>query len=197
MERVARMELQSRVVVFVMVLGFGIGLVMSGTSKWPAVAGGCIQVADYVGSDEPDIVSDTPGWARTFRTHGAQDLVEARDCRDDIYGQAGPDELHGAAFSDLVVGGDGSDGKGSGPFGGGVLLGGDGDDRIEGNNDADVLDDTAAGADEDLLFGGTGNDDLWARDGDGRDVLDGDDGTFDRCQSFDTGDVTRSCIIQT
>ena len=65
-------------------------------------------------------------------------------------------------------------------------------DFMYGFGGEDFLDATRFDDDTDKLYGGRHNDDLYADDGDGRDLLDGGRGRNDYCEG-DRGDSFRNC----
>lgn len=104
--------------------------------------------------------------------HPGIDRLRARGGMDVLRGEAGNDELHGE---------DGSD----------MLLGGPGDDLLVGETGHDVLN---GGEDDDQLEGGSGADlYVWQRGG-GFDVIDDEEGGFDRLVF---ADVAESDVTQT
>lgn len=148
------------------------------------------------------------------------DQIIGSQFRDNIFAKGGMDFADGGSGNDKVNGEDGNDQgifRGNGQPGsldagtlgiwqGGGLLGGAGNDTINGGNGDDDLDDTSSGGpcaaggscggggggpDEDRLNGGSGSDFMNAADGDGNDVLDGGSGN-DLCNA-DPGDRVISC----
>lgn len=96
---------------------------------------------------------------------GSDTLIGGAD-NDQLYGGVGNDSLEGGAGNDLLEGGDGDD----------RLLFGEGDDTVYGGAGNDVIDDVDGSQLDgvNLLYGGTGNDTIWAGNGD--DTIYGDEG---------------------
>jgi Ca2+-binding RTX toxin-like protein len=101
------------------------------------------------------------------------DLVEAGDLADTVYGGDGDDNLKGFVGNDLMYGGADYD----------TIDGGSGDDTIRGETGGDCI---SGGEGSDTLYGDAGNDTLIATgDGGFADVLDG--GADTDCASIDFG----------
>lgn len=145
----------------------------------------CGSTPDVVGTNASEFADGGTGNSTFFYMHGGFDSIEARDCRDDVYGQEDADSMSGAAGNDFMSGGDGADDP---------IFGGSDDDILEGNNGNDELSDTAAGSDHDELYGGQGQDGLRTGDNDGNDKADGG-ADSDFCASWDPNDNLISCAI--
>ncbi|WP_257243083.1 beta strand repeat-containing protein [Desulfovibrio legallii] len=98
---------------------------------------------------------------------GGDDYLDGGAGDDFIFGGSGNDSLYGQADNDYLHGGSGNDYL-DGGAGNDTLLGGSGTDHLLGGDGDDYLD---GGAGNDTLEGGSGNDNLSG--GDGADKLDG------------------------
>jgi Ca2+-binding RTX toxin-like protein len=98
---------------------------------------------------------------------GGNDLIHGDSGENTIYGGLGDDRLFGGVDSDTIYGGDGDDWIDAGGGVGNFLYGGAGDDFIFGSPegslwDFDFDDDDYHG---DVIYGGPGDDQIWARGG--------------------------------
>ena len=113
-----------------------------------------------------------------------EDTILGGDGNDRLFGGIGNDRIDGGADNDAIEGGDGNDtvigGSGAdnilGNDGDDSLMFGDGDDTVFGGRGNDVIDDVAGDRLQgvNLLYGGEGNDTVWA--GFGNDSIFGDEG---------------------
>lgn len=105
------------------------------------------------------------GGAGNDRINGGSgnDSINASSGNDRINAGAGNDNINGGSGSDAILGGSGND----------IAAGGSGDDRIDGGDGNDIVD---GGRGDDRMSGGRGDDVLTWRDGEGSDLISGDDG---------------------
>lgn len=90
------------------------------------------------------VIHGTPG----------NDVINASDCDEDIYGLGGNDIINGFGGDDFIDGGEGSD-QLYGQDGDDVLWGGDNDDTIHGGDGDDII---SGGDGVDTVVGGRGFD---------------------------------------
>ncbi|MFT6606008.1 MAG: Ca2+-binding RTX toxin-like protein [Halocynthiibacter sp.] len=164
--------------------GDGLDTFIGGEGADTMIGGAGMDYVDYSASGAAVNVDYSAGTASGGDAAGdvitATDGIIGSDFDDTLIGfdtenlTAGPD-----FYTNVLIGGDGNDsidGRGGndslyGDAGNDTILGGTGDDYIEGGADADYL---AAGANDDTVLGGTGNDTIFGEDG--ADSLDGGTG---------------------
>ena len=149
-------------------------------SSLPSIDASDVQSINVAGGDSANLIDlrlvDSSDFDYVDPVTGAvmQVSIEGHNGNDTIYGSAG--------FGDTILGGDGND-RIEGRAGNDVINGGDGSDSIFAQEGADTVD---AGDGRDLVSGGDGADSLQGHDG--RDTIDGGNGD-DTVMGGDARDV--------
>jgi Ca2+-binding RTX toxin-like protein len=108
------------------------------------------------GDDEANHLRGTRNRDALFG-HGGDDVIRALDGSDRLSGGPGPDRLYGGPSYDMVRGDHGRD-RLRGDSGADTLDGGQGRDLLMGGPGADSFDTTGTDPDNDIVWGGRGND---------------------------------------
>lgn len=146
------------------------------------------------GTGGEDYLVASSGQNNVIRGFDSADYIRGDDCVDELHGGQGPDNVHGAHGDDHVLGEDGNDNPNNcnSIFTYcGELVGGAGEDWIQGGINWDFIDDTYGPDGQDLAEGNDGDDTLKVNDGDLDDGADGGAGT-DQCTA-DAASEKTSC----
>jgi hypothetical protein len=121
-----------------------------------------------VGTEKPDRITGTDG----------HDFINALGGKDTVFGLGGNDQVDGFGGNDVIHGG--LDGDGGTSLGETNLEGAERSDKVYGEEGNDIIDASANDTprSRDRSFGGTGNDEILAIDGN-KDIIDCGDGGAD------------------
>jgi Ca2+-binding RTX toxin-like protein len=126
---------------------------------------------DRIYGDEAGTLYGTKGSSKL----GDGDFIYAGDGDDIIFGQFGDDVIFGEGGNDRIFGQDGDDKLNAGA-GRDQLYGQEGNDRLQGVSGVNLL---VGGLGDDVVLGGVGADTIRWTVGDGKDFVDGGDGSAD------------------
>lgn len=149
----------------------------------PIVGDPYASIWEYAGTDGNDSIEGSSngegiggGYGRdTIKGHDGNDTIDGGHGSDELYGGKGDDEIRGGFQHDTIDGGAGSDtldgGEGNDILRGGangstydenVLFGGNGNDELYGGSGANKL---YGGSGNDVIVGGGQSDDIWGEAG--------------------------------